>query len=112
MRWSHRPEETSRTTPVCTCGYDPAASNAAEVPLPRAADGRLVLAIDVTCWLRPHAHTSPQRILCHTYGRGKGQHAVRLDMNEDLTRMKRLLRLRSPGGPLSAYGILAFFTLR
>lgn len=46
----------------------------AEVPLPRAADGRLILAIDVTCWLRPDAHTSPQRILCHTYGRGKDQH--------------------------------------
>ncbi len=26
------------------------------------------------CWLRPGAHTSPQRILCHTYGRGKDQH--------------------------------------
>jgi hypothetical protein len=36
------------------------------VPLPRAADGRLVLAVDVTCWLRPDAHTSPERILCHT----------------------------------------------
>ncbi|WP_406111703.1 transposase [Streptomyces sp. NBC_01003] len=46
----------------------------AEVPLPRTADGRLVLAIDVTCWLRPDAHTSPERILCHTYGRGKDQH--------------------------------------
>ncbi|KOU72612.1 transposase [Streptomyces sp. MMG1533] len=46
----------------------------ASVPLPRALDGRLVLAVDVTCWLRPHAHTSPQRILCHTYGRGKDQH--------------------------------------
>jgi len=43
------------------------------VPMPRAADGRLVLAADVTCWLRPEAHTSPERILCHTYGRGKGQ---------------------------------------
>jgi hypothetical protein len=42
-------------------------------PMPRAADGRLVLAADVTCWLRPEAHTSPERILCHTYGRGKGQ---------------------------------------
>ncbi|ELS51563.1 hypothetical protein STVIR_7440 [Streptomyces viridochromogenes Tue57] len=31
------------------------------VPLQRAADGRLVLAADVTCWLRPDAHTSPQR---------------------------------------------------
>ncbi|MGW1513522.1 NF041680 family putative transposase [Streptomyces sp. NPDC002394] len=46
----------------------------ASVPLPRAVDGRLVLAVDVTCWLRPDAHTSPQRILCHTYGRGKDQH--------------------------------------
>jgi hypothetical protein len=45
----------------------------AGVPLPRAADGRLVLAVDITCWLRPEAHTSPERILCHTYGRGKGQ---------------------------------------
>ncbi|MEU9993633.1 transposase [Streptomyces sp. NPDC048045] len=46
----------------------------AAVPLPRAADGRLVLAIDITCWLRPDAHTSPLRILCHTYGQGKDQH--------------------------------------
>lgn len=46
------------------------------VTLPRAADGRLVLAVDVTCWLRPEAHTCPQRILCHTYGRGKDQHAM------------------------------------
>ncbi|MET7828963.1 NF041680 family putative transposase [Streptomyces sp. NPDC005386] len=46
----------------------------ASVPLPRAVDGRLVLAVDVTCWLRPAAHTSPERILCHTYGRGKDQH--------------------------------------
>jgi DDE superfamily endonuclease len=45
-------------------------------PLPRAADGRLVLAVDVTCWLRPEAHTSPQRILCHTYGRGKDTHVM------------------------------------
>jgi hypothetical protein len=43
------------------------------VSLPRAADGRLVLAVDVTRWLRPEAHTCPQRILCHTYGRGKDQ---------------------------------------
>jgi hypothetical protein len=48
----------------------------ANVDLPRAADGRLVLAVDVTCWLRPDAHTSPERILCHTYGRGKDQHIM------------------------------------
>lgn len=46
------------------------------VSLPRAAGGRLVLAVDVTCWLRPEAHTCAQRILCHTYGRGKDQHAM------------------------------------
>ena len=39
-------------------------------------DGRLVLAVDLTCWLRPDAHTSPERILCHTYGRGKDQHIM------------------------------------
>lgn len=46
----------------------------ATVPLPRAVDGRLVLAVDITCWLRLAAHASPQRILCPTYGRGKDQH--------------------------------------
>ncbi|MGC4749749.1 NF041680 family putative transposase [Micromonospora sp. DT201] len=46
----------------------------ASTPIPRAADGRIVLAVDVTCWLRPEAHTVPERILCHTYGRGKDQH--------------------------------------
>lgn len=48
----------------------------AGVPLPRAADGRIVLAVDVTCWLRPEAHTSPDRVLCHTYGRGKDTHVM------------------------------------
>jgi hypothetical protein len=42
-------------------------------PLPRAADGRLVLAADVSNWLRPGAATSPDRLFCHVYGRGKGQ---------------------------------------
>lgn len=46
----------------------------AAVLLPRAADGRIVLAVDVTCWLRPEAHTCPKRVLCHTYGRGKDIH--------------------------------------
>jgi hypothetical protein len=44
----------------------------AGVPLPRATDGRLVLAVDVSPWLRPDAPTSPERLFCHTYGRGKG----------------------------------------
>lgn len=48
----------------------------AALPLPRATDGRLVLAVDITCWLRPDAHTSAERILCHTYGRGKDQHVM------------------------------------
>jgi DDE superfamily endonuclease len=45
----------------------------AGLPLPRAGDGRLVLAVDVSNWLRPGAVTSPERLFCHVYGRGKGQ---------------------------------------
>jgi hypothetical protein len=45
----------------------------AGLPLPRAADGRLMLAADVSNWLRPGAATSPERVFCHVYGRGKGQ---------------------------------------
>ena len=45
----------------------------AGLPLPRSADGRLVLAADVSNWLRPGAATSPERLFCHVYGRGKGQ---------------------------------------
>jgi hypothetical protein len=45
----------------------------AGLPLPRAADGRLILAADVSNWLRPGAATSPERLFCHVYGRGKGQ---------------------------------------
>ena len=44
----------------------------AGLPLPRAADGRLILAADVSNWLRPGAATSPDRLFCHVYGRGKG----------------------------------------
>jgi DDE superfamily endonuclease len=45
----------------------------AGLPVPRAADGRLVLAVDVSNWLRPGAATSPERLFCHVYGRAKGQ---------------------------------------
>ena len=45
----------------------------AGLPLPRAADGRLTLAVDVGNWLRPGAATSPDWLFCHVYGRGKGQ---------------------------------------
>jgi hypothetical protein len=41
--------------------------------LPRCADGRMVLGVDVSPWLRPAAPTSPQRLFCHVYGRAKGQ---------------------------------------
>lgn len=34
-------------------------------PLPRAADGRIVLAVDVSPWLRPDAACSPDRLFCH-----------------------------------------------
>jgi hypothetical protein len=45
----------------------------AGLPLPRTADGRIVLAVDVSNWLRPDAPTSPDRLFCHVYARGKGQ---------------------------------------
>ena len=45
----------------------------AGLPLPRAADGRLMLAVDVSNWLRPGAAISPERLFCHVYGRGEGQ---------------------------------------
>ena len=41
--------------------------------IPRCDDGRIVLGIDVSHWLRPDANTSPDRLFCHTYARGKGQ---------------------------------------
>src|SRR5512142_3077993 len=44
----------------------------AGLPLPRAAGGRLMLAAGVSNWLRPGAATSPDRLFCHVYGRGKG----------------------------------------
>jgi hypothetical protein len=34
-------------------------------------DGRVVLAVDVSPWLRPDANTSPGRSFCHTQGRGQ-----------------------------------------
>ena len=45
----------------------------AGLPLPRGAGGRLTLAVDVSNWLRPGAATSPERLFCHVYARGKGQ---------------------------------------
>ncbi|MFE5159582.1 NF041680 family putative transposase [Streptomyces sp. NPDC056697] len=48
----------------------------AGLPLPRAADGRLVLAVDVSPWLRPDANTCADRAFCHTFGRGEGKHQM------------------------------------
>ncbi len=44
----------------------------AALPLPRWPDGRIRLGVDVSNWLRPDAETSPERMFCHVYGRGKG----------------------------------------
>ncbi|WP_333746390.1 NF041680 family putative transposase [Streptomyces sp. IBSBF 2950] len=41
----------------------------AVLPQPKAADNRIVLAVDVTHWLRPDASCSPDRLFCHVYGR-------------------------------------------
>jgi hypothetical protein len=43
----------------------------AGLPLPRDNAGRIVLAVDVSSWLRPDAASAPQRSFCHVYGRGK-----------------------------------------
>ena len=44
----------------------------AVLPLPAWDDGRIRLAVDVSNWLRPDAATSPERLFCHCYARGKG----------------------------------------
>jgi hypothetical protein len=54
--------------------YDRLRNLLAAQRLPKAADGRIVLAVDVSPWLRPDANTSPRRSFCHTYGRGKSEH--------------------------------------
>ena len=42
------------------------------LPLPAWDDGRIRLAADVSNWLRPDAATSPGRLFCHCYARGRG----------------------------------------
>jgi hypothetical protein len=44
----------------------------ASLPPPAWDDGRIRLACDVSNWLRPDAETSPERLFCHCYARGKG----------------------------------------
>jgi hypothetical protein len=43
----------------------------AGLPLPRDEQGRLLLAADVSHWLRPDAATAPDRSFCHVHGRGR-----------------------------------------
>jgi hypothetical protein len=45
----------------------------AGLPLPCWDDGQVRLGVDVSPWLRPDAATSPERLFCHVYGRGRGQ---------------------------------------
>ena len=45
----------------------------AGLPLPAWPDGRIRLAADVTCWPRPDAGTSPERMFCYVKGRGKNK---------------------------------------
>jgi DDE superfamily endonuclease len=45
----------------------------AGLPLSRWDHGQIRPGVDVSPWLRPDAATSPDRLFCHVYGRGKGQ---------------------------------------
>lgn len=45
------------------------------LPVPRMLGGRIVLAVDVSPWLRPDAPTAPDRLFCHVYGRGRARDA-------------------------------------
>jgi hypothetical protein len=47
----------------------------AALPVPRMFGGRIVLAVDVSPWLRPDAPTCSERLFCHVYGRGRGRGA-------------------------------------
>ena len=56
------------------CGqidFDRPRRSLSTLTLPRDHDGRIVLAVDISAWLRPDAPTSPQLAFCHVYGRGK-----------------------------------------
>lgn len=57
----------------------------ATVPLPRASDGRLVLAADLTCWLRPSAHLTAADPVPHLRpGQGPAHSRSRLAVLGDL----------------------------
>ncbi|WP_312989663.1 hypothetical protein [Crossiella cryophila] len=50
----------------------------AGLSLPRAADGRFTLAVEVSPWLRPGGVSCPARSCCHTCDRGKDEHLLAL----------------------------------
>ncbi|MFD3707649.1 NF041680 family putative transposase [Nocardia sp. NPDC058658] len=45
-------------------------------PLPRHESGAIVLAVDMSPWLRPDAQTSPARSHCHVSGRGNSNNQL------------------------------------
>ena len=45
----------------------------ASLPLPTTGSGRIVLAVDVSPWLRSDAVTSADRLFCHVHGRARNQ---------------------------------------
>ena len=75
-RWSRSAAAgTARSTTRSTAGRSSSRGCAARwraLPLPAWDDGRIRLAADVSNWLRPDAETSPERLFCHCYARGKG----------------------------------------
>lgn len=62
---------------VGSINHDLLAQTLAATPIPTITGpdgrGRIVLAVDVSNWLRPDAATSADRSFCHTYARGKGR---------------------------------------
>ncbi|MCJ0907227.1 transposase [Rhodococcus sp. ARC_M6] len=71
MLWAQR-AKTAYTVPT-RIDFNLLRRALAALPLPHSSDGRIILAVDVSPWLRPDAPTSPQRAFCHVYGRGKNQ---------------------------------------
>jgi transposase len=91
--------EHRRGPAPCTTQSMPAASTSPGygqglpgLPLPRMGDGRIVLTVDVSSWLRPDAATSADRLFCHVYGRGK-------EPGPADPRLAVLVRRRAGAGP-------------
>lgn len=47
----------------------------AALPLPKNTDGRIVLAVDVSPWLRSDAPTSAERLFCHVTAGPRAPHS-------------------------------------